>query len=256
MLMLSATLYLILLAEGRPYLVQFAALPLAFSLLMRPTNLLPLGMLTIFIFLEHRKYFLKYLFWSAMVLVPFVLFSMTLYDRLLPPYYLGERFTSPGRSMGLLNGFAGTLISPSRGLLIFSPIFLLSILGAAAKMRTRNLSLLDCALAGTIGLHWIGISLFPAWWGGHTFGPRLFSDMTPFLMYFLISGMVAVVESSGWRRPVLVSALTVLILASFFIHYRGATSRPVWNWNRKPVGIREAPERVWDWNDIQFLREP
>jgi len=254
MLMLSATLYLILLAQGRPYLVQFAALPLMGAFLTRPLNIISFFPLTLFVFLEHRKYFLKYLFWSFTIWIPLLIFSAIVYDRVLPPYYLAERFAVSGKDTGLLSAFAGTLISPSRGLLIFCPTFIFSIFGVITKMRLKNIPSLDCVLLGILTLHWIAISLFPDWWGGHTFGPRYFADMTPFLMYFLILGIAGTVRSSGWRRPILVSVLSILILVSFFIHCRGANSRAVWNWNRQPVGIREAPERVWDWNDVQFLR--
>jgi len=41
MLMLTITLYLILLAKNRAWLIQFASIPLAFSCVVRPTNSIP-----------------------------------------------------------------------------------------------------------------------------------------------------------------------------------------------------------------------
>jgi len=45
-----------------------------------------------------------------------------------------------------------------------------------------------------------------------------------------------------------------LIVVSFFIHCRGATSWDTHVWNEEPVGVDDNPTRVWDWRDIQFLR--
>ena len=68
---------------------------------------------------------------------------------------------------------------------MFSPILLLSVYGAWLTLGRRG-DLLSHALAAIVVLHWIALSSFPSGGAGHSFGYRLFSDMAPYLTYFLI----------------------------------------------------------------------
>ena len=54
-----------------------------------------------------------------------------------------------------LEALAGNLISPGRGLLFYSPVFLLSVYGIILKARGNNFKRLDAILAGILALHWL-----------------------------------------------------------------------------------------------------
>jgi hypothetical protein len=95
MLMLTMALYLTLLARDKPRLIQFVSLPLAFSYVIRPTNTISIFLSTIFVFVEYRQYFLRYLLWATTIAVPFLIFNFTIYDSLLSPYYLRRLGLSP-----------------------------------------------------------------------------------------------------------------------------------------------------------------
>jgi hypothetical protein len=146
------------------------------------------------------------------------------------------------------------MISPGRGLFIFTPVLIFSIVGIILKARRASLTSLDIALCCIIFLHWIAISSFPHWWGGYSFGPRFFSDMTPFLIYFLIP-VVALLLSGGQgiKMKAFVALFVLAAGVSFAIHMRGATSNATMFWNRVPLSVDEHPERLWQWNDLQFL---
>jgi hypothetical protein len=91
------------------------------------------------------------------------------------------------------------------------------------------------------------------WWGGHSYGPRLFSDMAPYLCYLLMPALPAL--SLERRRPIVWStAFALCLLFSVFVNYRGAVAPEVYAWNAAPVEIDEQPARLWDWHDAQFLR--
>lgn len=85
------------------------------------------------------------------------------------------------------------------------------------------------------------------------FGPRLFADMIPFLIYFMLP-VIDFLRGPGPRRRTLAAALVVAIAASFFVHRSGARNWATWDWNIDPVHIEEKPARLWDWNDPPFLR--
>jgi hypothetical protein len=249
MLMLAAALFVILKARSRPWLVQFAGLPLAFSFVVRPTNAIAILLLTVYVVVEYRRYFFRYILWTLPVVIPFLLYNLRVYDALLSPYYLD--WGTHGR---LLKGLAGTLVSPSRGLLVYTPVLLLSLLGVVLKLRDRCFTKLDTALLATLLLHWVMISAWRMWWGGFSFGPRFFTDVLPFFVYFLIPVVAKIGALRGPRKIILGASFAVLAAVSFFVHSRAVLVPEVHLWNEKPVSVDLQPSRVWDWHDIQFLR--
>ena len=102
-------------------------------------------------------------------------------------------------------------------------------------------------------LHWVAISRFPHWWAGHSFGPRLFTELTPFWVLLLVPWLDSLFSQKRWlRAPGLITA--ALIICTVSIHARGALSKRPWLWNTVPVNIDDSPARVWDFGDLQFLR--
>ena len=252
MLLLTITLYLILLSKNKPGLIQFTSIPLVFSYVVRPTNSISIFLLTVFVLIQYRRYFLRYFLWAMTVTIPFALFNLSVYHSFLSPYYkLWRLLRLDPEFFGALGG---NLISPSRGLFVFSAILVFSLYGIILKINERKFETLDCFLLSIILLHWVTISSFPNWWGGHSFGPRYFSDMVPYFIYFLIPAVTGILTFKGAKRIIIVSLFLCCVLSSFLIHYRGATDWDVYVWNNQPVNIDENPARVWDWHDIQFLR--
>ena len=251
MLMLAVALLLIVKARERPFLVQFASIPLAFSFVIRPTNALSIIALTFFVVVRHRRFFLQYLAWSVVVVVPFVWYNLWLYHAILPPYFSPHKV---GATVHLFEGLAGNLVSPSRGLLVYSPVFLLAIYGMVSNLKKAGDRLLDCVLVAIVVAHWFVISSFPDWYGGHCYGPRYFTDVVPFFVYFLIPVLAKLSELRGPRRVALASVFGLLVLVSAFTNGSGAMNRATEFWNSSPVDVDKAPGRVWDWRDPQFLR--
>lgn len=262
MLVLTITLCLFVAAKKRPWLIQLAGVPMAFSFVVRPTNAISVLLLTVLVLVQYRRYFARFLLWATLIVaVPFLVFNVSVYGSLLSPYYRGDlpvAITGLAPTMGAhpdqLQALAANLISPSRGLFVFSPVLLFSLYGIISKWRRGEMERLDYVLLGIIFLHWIAISSLSTWAAGWSFGPRYFTDMLPYFMYFLIPGVAAVARASGRRGVALTAVLIVLMVASWFIHYRGATSLGPQLWNALPVNIDLQPQRVWDWHDIQFLR--
>jgi hypothetical protein len=166
---------------------------------------------------------------------------------LLPRYFHPD---APG-VYPMLPGFAMNLVSPSRGLLVFTPVFVFSIVGMALAIRNRWCWPLSPYLIAIVCLHAILISRY---WSGHSFGQRYWADMTPLLVLFLIPCIQFWEELGGVRRRAWAGAFLALALCGVFVHARGATSLAVNQWSLYPVNLDNAPGRVWDWSDPQFLR--
>jgi hypothetical protein len=251
MFMLSMVLLLVLRAREHPAMIQFVSLPLAMAFVIRPTNSIAVVLFSAYVLVFHHRFFMRYVLWSLVIAVPFLVFNWNVYGALVSPYYRPQRV---GGSPYFAEALAGNLISPARGLLVFSPVFLCSFVGVWLKIGGKALERIDYVLVAVIVLHWLLISSFKHWYGGHSFGPRLFSDMTPFLVYFLVPVFATLEARSSNHTRTLAAALLGLSTISFAIHARGATDIATWYWNGIPTNVDAQPERIWDWRDLQFLR--
>src|SRR5207248_10810034 len=84
---------------------------------MRPTNAIPLVLLTAWTAVRRPRLLPAHLGGATAVAAAFVAVNLATFDRLLPPYYAGNRLGLPG-SLG--DAFAANLVSPNRALLVSS----------------------------------------------------------------------------------------------------------------------------------------
>jgi hypothetical protein len=145
----------------------------------------------------------------------------------------------------------GQSFSPNRGLFVFTPLFLFSAYGAylAFKVRDRFLSFAALALVP----YFLATATFGHWWGGFSYGPRLFTDVVPLLVTLLVLPVKRV--DLSLKKSRLYSALFLVALAfSFFVGQRALFDPGPHQWNADPVSVDRRPERVWDWKDWQIFR--
>ncbi len=254
MLMLAIALSLFVKGERDPRAVQWAGLPLALSFIVRPTNGIPIFVLTIVVFLRYRKQLLGYLLSATVVAVPFIWSNLLAYAYFLPPYYLPQRI---GSSTHFWEALIGNLISPSRGLFVFSPILIFALYGMVAKFRRVRFTAVESAMVIIIGLHWLMISTFGHWWAGHSYGPRFFTDMMPYMTYFLLIGLHELNRQTSRDRfrQIGMGIFAVFASISIGIHYIGANQPAVLSWYKWPLEVDTyASVRLWDWRDLIFLR--
>src|SRR5262249_7652858 len=143
-----------------------------------------------------------------------------------------------------LAGLSGILFSPGRGLLVYCPFLIFAVDGVIA-WRT---SLLFTVGAIFCLAHLALVSFVPEWWGGACWGPRLLTEMMPFLVLFLVPAMDAVM-ASAWLRCV----FTCLLLCSMSVQLIGAFCYPNGRWDSTPPLVNFS-ERVWDWTDNPIRR--
>lgn len=251
MLMLSITLYLILLEDSIKGIIKYTAIPLALAFIIRPTNAIPIVFFSGYIFLNYRKQFLQYLLIALPFAGVFFIYNLSIYDSILSPYYLPERVF---RLNSFFEALAGNLISPARGIFIYSPILLLPIGLIFSKQSKPKINSLSVLLLLILLCHWIVISSFPHWWAGESYGPRFFADMIPFFIYFIILFMMDFEKNSSNKTILTLIVILPLILISFYINAKGAYFWDVHQWNLTPNNIDTHPERLWDWHDLSFLR--
>lgn len=179
--------------------------------------------------------------------------NLVLVGRWIPPYYAASRI---GWHDALPEALAANLVSPARGLLVFSPF----LVGAGALALASRRSVMDHDTRAVVGLgaltslaFWIAVSAFAEkWWAGHSIGPRFMSEA------LVLVGPAALVGIFGARRgappsTAVRAAWWAAIGASVVLHLFAANSWVSGCWNTVPVDIDDAPERVWQWQDPQVL---
>jgi hypothetical protein len=147
-----------------------------------------------------------------------------------------------------LVGAAGLLVSPSRGVLVFSPIVLVALAGLP-QLRRQDWQgdLRWWSLAALVEFAFY--ASYRAWWGGHTYGPRYMLDVLPILVPLAAEG-VAWVSERRWRRRLAAAALAwSIVLAG-----TGAFVYPHEEWNSSPTDVDRHHARLWDFSDPQFVR--
>ncbi|HEX2786561.1 MAG TPA: hypothetical protein VHP32_01560 [Ignavibacteria bacterium] len=250
-LILVIVLYMLLKAKEKNSLISYVSIPLFYSFLVRPSSIVTIIVISIYVFIYYRKYFSKYFLYGSIVVILFFVYNLSIYGTVLPSYYGTERL---GIGLTSLQAIFANLISPSRGIFIFSPVLILSIAGVFYKLK-HNKDPLDKFLIAIIILHLLVVSSFSTWWAGLSYGPRFMSDMLPLFIYFFIFGLKWILQMQASMKKACLALLIILTLTSFLIHFKGATSREAWTvWSEFPVPIHEQPMRVWDWRDMQFMR--
>jgi hypothetical protein len=135
-------------------------------------------------------------------------------------------------------GVAGLLLSPNRGLLVFTPIMAFALWGALRVWRVAAPPWLRWSSVALL-LHVIVYALFKEWWAGYTYGPRYFSDVLPALILFLVYGLVPYC-----RRPPMRAVAVGLALYGVAVQAIGVYAADD-AWNREPTPLERAPRRVW-----------
>jgi hypothetical protein len=158
-----------------------------------------------------------------------------------------------GARLGFLTrlgvGVAGLLVSPSRGLLIYTPWAAFAFWGAAKIWKEKSPGWGRALLLALIVIFVVQAGFSEEWFGGWCFGPRYLTDVLPFLAWFLLP-----VRTSVWARPVLRAAFVATVAIALWVQVVGVFYYPSGNWDGSPVAVERHPRRLWDWSDNQILR--
>lgn len=239
--------------QGHPIVL---ATLLAWCYFTRPLSIIPLLAVGVFLVLFQRHLVPRFALATAAWLAAFVALSWSLYGTLLPPYYRESNF----QLSGLPSALAAHLVSPSRGLLVFTPaVLFIGYLLARYRAWLPVPRLVGLALV-VVGVHLAAISSFGIWWAGESYGPRYTTDLVPWFALLAMIGLSGPRAARGaeqrgagtrrWRRE-LAAGLTLAAI-SIAMHAPAALSPTAVRWSAD-VDIDQHPERVWDWSRPQFL---
>jgi len=246
----------------RPLHPVFLGTCLSWLYFIRPSDSLSIIGVAIFILIRHWRAALPLILTGAIWLAAFVGYSRYHFGTNLPSYYQGQTYLiNFDASLG--EGLAGTLVSPARGLFIYSPILLFVIYLLVRHRKYLRPGLTFLAL-GIVCTHLLFMGAYKFWYGGHCYGPRYCSDVVP---WFALLGVLAIdgyhhrpsaneTARSFLRGRVEWTVALILLGCSVVLNGIGAFSLGAWHWNVRPTDIDRDLVRLWDWKHPPFLAPP
>lgn len=145
------------------------------------------------------------------------------------------------------SGVLGLLVSPARGLLVFSPFLIFVLVGVMQRLRSSDSRWLAVALSVATIAQIVGYSQGD-WRGGQSWGPRWLTDLLPILIWMLAPAPLVL------RQPAR-SLLILLMVASVGVQtigafwYTRASDKLIF------AGAPVSMGGVWDPHNIPFLIE-
>jgi hypothetical protein len=148
---------------------------------------------------------------------------------------------------GLLPGVAGLLVSPTRGLFVFSPFLLFLVLAWRHLPRGREERRLTVAMSVAIVLE-ILIYAKVDWRSGLSWGPRYMTDFLPLLIWMLVPVVTAL---RGVGRAVFLFAVGVAVAIEVIgaFMYSWSVDLPLYAVDSGPSEMQAA----WDWRNTPFV---
>jgi hypothetical protein len=149
----------------------------------------------------------------------------------------------------MLPGIGGLLVSPTRGLLLFSPFLLFLVLAWRHLPGSREERALTLAMS--VGIV-VQILLYAKtdWRGGLSWGPRYMTDLLPLLMWMLVP-VVAALRGIGRAVFLLAVGVAVAIEAIGAFAYSSSLDLPIY----AADGVAELHDMnaAWRWRNAPFI---
>jgi hypothetical protein len=230
---------------------------LGLAILIRPTALLLAFAVGGFVLWERRRLALRFALPIAASVGLALLYNWAQFGS---PFANGQSLASAAVAQArtgspelfqtpLLAGAAGLLVSPGRGLLVYSPVCAFAVTclrGTSGSERSLLLSL----LVGLAAMWAVAFTWFD-WWGGYCYAYRPLVDSMPVLALLLAVTLRSLPMRSAW------GGLFALSLAwSTALHAIGAAAYEPIGWNEKDgqsIDHGEHRWRLWSWSDAPFL---
>jgi hypothetical protein len=239
-LLLAIALYLLTRGVSDPGWTAYAAVPLSWAVLSRPSTAL-IGLVIALYILQHRRRQFPLFVLLALPAVAFQLVYNVIYlgNPFLPPGYVSsghhvlarpENFNTP-----LVKGLAGLLMSPSVGFFVYSPVFIFALIGIYRRWCGRDP--LAPYLTGAALLVILLDSKLNMWWGGTVMGPRYVVEVAPILAYFLAFGVPH--EEAMWKKCLfgVLAAWSIYAngLVAFMFDESWDHQADLWAWSNSPI---------------------
>jgi hypothetical protein len=242
--LLAAALLLFHRADDDSRMILLAAVAMGLSAASRPPNAVLALVWAGFVYARHRPMFVRYC--AIVGTMGLVAISYNVY------YFAsvtGGYSAMVGSLMGLprFESLMGLLVSPSRGLFIYSPILLLVLPASYTALRKPAEPVVRYSAISFIALVLL-YSGWQEWQGAFSFGYRLLNDVLPFGVVVMVPLLARMMTTFSGR-----AMFAGLMVMSIGIQMVGAFNFPC-GWDSDPVPATLNRDRYWDWSDPMVVR--
>jgi len=180
---IALSLYFMLRGLKDERFTPYSGFTLACAVATRPANLVTAGILSLYIFREHRLVFKKFLFYATMPVLFVLSYSWVYFHSFL---MLGQgqdplaKWTTP-----FFYGLLSLLFSSSKGLFVYSPFLIFSFAGIYLSWKDKQNVLFKYISTSVL----LALFMWSKWWAWHgttSYGYRMLLDLTPLLIILLL----------------------------------------------------------------------
>lgn len=221
----------------------------------RPSDSVLVLPVILYVFLRMNRKNIMWYFASAFISGSFFLFyNIHYFDN----FFGGYSILASGMTLNreFFPHFIGLLFSPSRGLFVYTPVVLFSVLGyfKIKDLSNKKLKFTFYAFGLACILDVAIYSIFSIWWAGWCYGPRFLTGILPVLVLYL--GLYlnnTSKKANNYLKLFKFGLVGLFIIWSLLVQFVGAFYYPMGCWDCNP-NIDKNPQRLWDWNDTQIMR--
>ncbi len=190
--LLFGALWLLITGERDARRIPWAGLLLSAATAARYNNATTWVLLGGYVCLRYRRQFPAFVALGALPLLAWLAYNQLIFGS---PFELSYGAAGNGWTADMALGFAGLLISPAKGLLIFSPFLVLALIGAVRALRQPRS--LEFFAFGAFAIFTLVMSRWWSWYGGWSYGNRMLTDALPLLGVLLLP-MCERLSRGGW----------------------------------------------------------
>jgi hypothetical protein len=179
--------------------------------------------------------------------------------------WIGGYATIPGfnRLDSFWTAFPGILLSPSRGVLVYSPILIFAIPGCILLIkglkRSRQVSV-DRLFLGLFAVSAVIVSSYfsvTVWWAGWSYGPRFLTDALPafcLMIGYFVEFLTRKMIRSYWQTVCKMMFTAIMIFSMGTQVLAIGLTDAAGDWNAFPYSVNLDISRLWDWRDSPISR--
>jgi hypothetical protein len=244
--LLIALALLLVVAGGSPLRTALLGAVCVLMAANRPPDALIAGALVLFIVWSCRRAALWLLAGGVVPLAALLYYNLHFIGNIAGGYALAQVPINKFFHLNL-SGLAGLLISPARGLLVFTPFLVFVPVGLIQRLRTPSSRVLAIALSFAVAAQFLLYSQAD-WRAGVSWGPRWLTDVLPILMWLIAPAPMLLRSRARWLL-ILAMAASVVVQTIGAFSYTKASDERIFAGN--PGSMRGA----WNPRSVPFLLE-
>lgn len=255
---LSLSAYFLFGIPERKYYAAYCGAALGMAVLCRPTSAVVVVCVGAYLLWVNRRGFVAFVLGGMPFAVMLAAYNGYYFGNILE---FGQTITSKNIALAttgsddlwqsaIWESLPGLFISPSRGLIFFSPVLLFGFVGAVIAWRDPRFRPLIPLQVATVLLILMAARWYD-WWGGSTYGYRPIVDMAPFFALLMIPVIEWVVANRRMRvlfGALLIWSITVQFIGAYSYSVTGWTEQ--W-WNEKRDNNPDK-DSLWQWTRPQI----